>query len=261
MKDIIKESLKKITKPSVLASDVIPWSSPVPFFGKAQNASIATVGINPSNREFMDQFGRELTGPERRFSTLGSLGLDRWSDAKDRDLEELLDGCCNYFHKRPYELWFNKLETIASQTRASYYAESNPLCHLDLVPYATSEKWASLDGKKKKALLEATNDLLLRVIESSNIELLILNGRSVAEVTSRSLGIDLDSTHIAKFDLMRTTSTNVIGIGYTGLITKIRNRKINRKIRVLGFNHNIQSSFGITTSVIKNISNWIGLNH
>jgi hypothetical protein len=56
---------------------VIPWSSPVPYFGSPSSAIIGTVGLNPSNREFVDSSGNELDGPARRFHTLNSLGLAR----------------------------------------------------------------------------------------------------------------------------------------------------------------------------------------
>ncbi len=49
-------------------------SLPVLAFGDLFKAGIATVGLNPSRREFLDNHGRELDGPKRRFETLGSLG-------------------------------------------------------------------------------------------------------------------------------------------------------------------------------------------
>ena len=55
--------------------EVIGWGCPVPFFGHLESAQLATVGINPSNREFVGIDGNELAGQDRRLPTLDSLGL------------------------------------------------------------------------------------------------------------------------------------------------------------------------------------------
>ena len=63
---------------AVRGSDVIDWCCPVPTFGDVEKAHVATMGINPSNREFVDQLGAELDGSARRFETLNSLNLESW---------------------------------------------------------------------------------------------------------------------------------------------------------------------------------------
>ena len=52
---------------------VIRWGSPVPSFGDLTKSDVATLGLNPSNKEFVDNSGNELSGSERRFHTLKSL--------------------------------------------------------------------------------------------------------------------------------------------------------------------------------------------
>src|SRR4051812_46832848 len=55
-------------------------SLPVLFFGDLFSARVATVGLNPSDQEFLDRSGEELEGTSRRFESLRSLGaLDRES--------------------------------------------------------------------------------------------------------------------------------------------------------------------------------------
>jgi hypothetical protein len=56
-----------------LGTSVIEWGCPVPCFGNISRARVATVGLNPSNREFVDETGHELAGEFRRFHTLASL--------------------------------------------------------------------------------------------------------------------------------------------------------------------------------------------
>ena len=67
---------------------VIQWASPVPYFGKAATAAVATVGINPSDQEFADPYGIELEADRRRLPTLRSLGLTRWGDANSVHLRK-----------------------------------------------------------------------------------------------------------------------------------------------------------------------------
>src|SRR5437899_2490960 len=55
---------------------IVPGSTPVVAFGDPARATVATLGINPSKNEFMED-GRLLTGTERRLATLDSLGAER----------------------------------------------------------------------------------------------------------------------------------------------------------------------------------------
>ena len=72
-------------------------------------AQVATVGINPSNLEFMDEAGNELQGAARRFHTLTSLGLQSWGEADSRHLETIAHSCSAYFDRNPYDRWFKRL--------------------------------------------------------------------------------------------------------------------------------------------------------
>jgi hypothetical protein len=49
----------------------------------------------------------------------------------------------------------------------------------------------------------------------------------------------------------------VRGHAFRGTVTNIGPVSLDRELLVLGFNHNIQSSFGVTRSVKSAISNWI----
>ena len=80
---------------------VIEWASPVPFFGRAERARIASVGLNPSDKEFCDQSGRPLRGRDRRLATLDSIGLRSWSDACRADCSAVAEACSDYFNVNP----------------------------------------------------------------------------------------------------------------------------------------------------------------
>lgn len=68
----------------------VPGSLPVLFFGDLPGARIATVGLKPSRREYLDPSGRELTGALRRFETLESVGAPRREDLTDDQVDQAI---------------------------------------------------------------------------------------------------------------------------------------------------------------------------
>ncbi len=121
---------------SVATEKIIPWSCPVPVFGDSSRAIVATLGLNPSKREFVDDAGVELEGPRRRLHTLKSLELTRWSDATTRHVEQIDNACREYFSLNPYHGWFRSLDAILAGAGFTYYGARANACHLDLIPYA-----------------------------------------------------------------------------------------------------------------------------
>jgi hypothetical protein len=234
---------------------VIPWSSPVPAFGDPSKAKVATLGLNPSNLEFVDRSGKELQGLSRRFHTLNSLGLMRWSDARTSHLGMILDTCRAYFSRNPYNGWFRRLDAIIEGTGHSYYDSFAHACHLDLIPYATACKWTELNRQQRASLLTAASDTLATILGESTVRLLILNGRAVVEHFQTIAG-PLRKVEMASWSLPRT-STPVTGYAYKGAVRNIFGTDIGREIVVIGFNHNIQSSFGVTKDVIQSIGRWV----
>jgi hypothetical protein len=249
--------IERLNNPSLFEASVIPWGSPIASFGDISNSKIATLGLNPSNREFVDEKGNELKGGQRRFHTLNSLGLDSWSEAKDKHLTLIAELCDEYFSRNPYDGWFKRLDYIISGTSMSYYFPSGEACHLDLIPYATALKWAELGQQHQDLLLELTSDSLGLLLKSSSIKMIVLNGQTVVENLEKISGISLKRTHMPSWTLPRKSGEGVHGYSYTGTINKIGNVKLKNEILVLGFNHNIQSSFGVTSQVQTSIRNWV----
>ena len=158
-------------------TDVIPRASPVPSFG-APESQVATLGLNPSHREFVDNSGNPLLGNARRLHTLDSLGLTSWSQAEDCHIQRIWDDCRSYFSKNPYNRWFKPLDGVISDAGFSYYADSlKSACHLDLVPYATCRKWTELEKGQQSKLLNTSADTLGHLLRDSSVRVLILNGR------------------------------------------------------------------------------------
>lgn len=249
--------IDRLDGPVVAGTDVIRWGCPVPSFGDLSRARVATVGLNPSNREFVDGSGKELQGPHRRFHTLASLGLTSWSDTDARHLRLIIESCCAYFLGNPYDTWFKRMDQVVSGADASFYDAESPACHLDLIPYATERKWTDLTTRQRSALLAASADTLGLLLRDSPVRILILNGRSVVEQFQEIADVHLEQEQMPSWSLSRQSHRDVLGVGYKGLVDTICGIKLAHEITVLGYNHNIQSSFGVTSKVIRAIRDWI----
>jgi hypothetical protein len=257
MRSTLSHLVERLEGGILSGANVIPWSCPVPCFGNPSSSSVATLGLNPSNREFVDGAGNELDGDLRRFHTLGSLGLSRWSDATARHLQLIVDSCRTYFSRNPYDGWFRKLDYLINGTDASYYNNLSNACHLDLIPYATSCKWTELIPKQRSLLVSVSGDTLGLLLRDSKIHVLILNGNSVVEHFQDLAGIQLEKRVMPQWTLPRRQQSGVAGVAYEGVVHEVSGIKLRRDLLVLGYNHNIQSSFGVTVQVRDAIRRWI----
>lgn len=250
--------INRLSKKDICSLGVIDWACPIPYFGNPSTSVLATVGINPSNREFETKDGKELAGCYRRFPTLRSLRISAWSDISAEHIQEIQHSCIKYFGINPYDAWFKPLDLLISGTRSSFYGARPTACHLDLIPYATSNKWSALTGQQRKKLIELSIEYLATTLAQSDIKYLVLNGRSVIEVFKEMSGVSFKEHQQPSWNLRRTNTRDVLGYAYTGKIRSLSGISFKRDISVLGFNHNIQSSFGVTSDVKKSISKWIG---
>jgi hypothetical protein len=246
-----------LSDPVLSKGSVISWGSPVISFGNLSSSKIATLGLNPSNREFVDYNGKELDGIQRRFHTLSSLGISKWSAIREEHLLSIIELCQQYFFRNPYNEWFKKLDYIISGTSMSYYFPSGEACHLDIIPYATSCKWTELNVEQRSLLFKMADNTLGQLLKHSPVELIVLNGQTVVQSLEQLAGVRLTKRLMTSWTLPRKEGKGVSGYSYTGSISKIAGVQLSRKIKVLGYNHNIQSSFGVTKQVNTAIRNWI----
>lgn len=249
--------IDRLDSPALAGTGVIPWGCPVPSFGDLVNSRVVSVGLNPSSREFLDESGEELQGKFRRFHTLGSLGLQSWSDSDASHLKLILDDCAGYFQGNPYDRWFRKLDWIIGGTQTSYYDLSNQASHIDLIPYATESKWTDLTSRQRSLLLTAAHDTLGNLLQNSSVQVLILNGASVVEHFQKIANVQLKKRVMPTWSLPRRGTPDVAGFAYKGQISSLPGMHLGRNILVLGYNHNLQGSFGVTSSVIRAIRRWI----
>lgn len=256
MNEIISELLKvQAERASSLA--VIPWSSPIVGFGDLQRSRLATLGINPSNREFTCTSEKELSGSFRRFPTLTSLGLSSWNASRDKHNMAILEACKYYFSGVPYDLWFGKLDSIIRGTGFSFYRDDMPACHLDLVPWATHKKWSFVEPATRRELLKTSAPYLGRILNASAIQVLVLNGQSVTNGLFKISEFERKVQRMKNWDLPRKASLGVPGYAYEGKITSIGGIRLRKTIHFLGYNHNLQSSFGVTKKIQDAIGNWV----
>jgi hypothetical protein len=242
---------------ALAGTSVIPWSSPVPSFGDLANSSLATLGLNPSNREFVDELGEELVGGARRFHTLNSLGISRWSHASTQHMQLIGDSCRSYFLRNPYDGWFKRLDGLLAGTKLSYYGNVARACHLDLIPYATACKWTGLSHQERATLMVAAGETLGYLVRESPVRVLVLNGNSVVRGFEDIAGVKLQKCEMPEWALPRRLQPHVMGFAYKGTVRRLATVELQREVLVLGYNHNIQSSFGVTTKVTAAIGRWI----
>ena len=204
----------------VAHAGVIPWGSPIPAFGNPSHARVATLGLNPSSREYVDSRGNELAGSSRRFHTLHSLGLRSWGDANAQHLRSIILYCHSYFCRNPYDRWFRVLDRILSGLGVSYYSEGGA-CHLDLIPYATSPKWMALTASQRASLLSVGVKTFSELLGDSDIRVLILNGRSVVDHFQAFAGVELQRREMPGWSLPRRVGAPVRGFAYRGCLARI----------------------------------------
>jgi hypothetical protein len=168
-----------------------------------------------------------------------------------------VESCQDYFLRNPYDNWFKKLDYIISGTSISYYFPSERACHLDLIPYATINKWTELTAIQRSNLIDITGDTLGHLLKNSPVEVIILNGKTVVDNITKIANIELKREFMNSWELPRKSGNGIAGYSYKGIINSICGVDFNKEIMVLGYNHNIQSSYGVTTQVQTEIRNWI----
>lgn len=257
MNEVIFDLVHGINSNALIDTDILPWSTPIPVFGDISRCKVATLGLNPSNLEFTDNDGHELVGTNRRFHTLNSLKIKDWNNTNEKHVEKIIKTYQDYFQVNPYDRWFKSLDIILNEINVSYYDTEKHACHLDLVPYATKTKWGKLRQAQQKRLVSSTCNSLATLLYNSKIQVLILNGASVINNFSLISPINFTKQEMPAWELCKNSNKKVKGYSYKGKLKKLLNLEFRQEILVLGFNHNIQSSFGVTNEVKTSIAKWI----
>jgi len=177
----------RIRQPVPDGCSVVPGSTPVVVFGDLRTATVATLGFNPSENEFLTNDGVPVD--PRRLSTYASLGVETLTTATDEEVAQVLTECYEYFHHNPYCTYFSPSENMLQTTVGASYLDGTA-CHLDLIQWATDPVWGKLPGPVRKKLIAADQEFLRQQLRSENIRLVLLNGAGVIDAV-RKMGVEL----------------------------------------------------------------------
>ena len=173
---------ERAARPPPRGCGVVGGSTPVVSFGSPVGAAVATLGINPSSREFVGVDGRLLHRDSRRLATHASLGVGSHEELTPELGALVVDECARYF-ERPYR-WFRPLDAILRAGAGVSYSDGTA-CHLDLVQWATSPLWGGLGEAERTRLLEEDTPFLLRQLTEQRFRLVIVNGREAIRRVER----------------------------------------------------------------------------
>jgi hypothetical protein len=164
-----------------LRNEIIQDTTPVPFFGDFENATIVSVGINPSRKEF------PKIGNDRRLSHLSDLdlprdyyqkGLSSMSNAQALSISKSL---LTYFETNPYRDWFDLAETAINGANATFYKNKKKAhnfkiaCHVDLFPWAT-KAYSRLDATVQREVKLENSEFLEAFITQAKLKQIIIFG-------------------------------------------------------------------------------------
>jgi hypothetical protein len=199
-----------------------------------RSAHVATLGLNPSRIEFVDNGGYLLMREQRRLATQSSLGISNLCDATAEAVDQVLEDCNQYFQRRPYRRWFDQLLPALKVCRASYY--DGTACHLDLVQWATDPTWGKLKLPIRERLIAEDAAFLESQLQNENIRLLLVNGGGVWTQLKKAMRKDLVVNH-----------QGIIDAGLAFHPTCLYSGRLFGKIDVIAWSTNLQSSPGVTT--------------
>jgi hypothetical protein len=179
---LLDEFRKRLRRQATPSS--VPGSLPILFFGDAPAARMLTVGLNPSDQEYLDRHGIELDGELRRFHTVGSLEASERSQLTERQCEQAIQMMSSYFNPgQPVFHWFRPLERVIDAMGVSFIGRT--AAHLDLVQESTRPVWSGLPSGDKEALLAADLPFLSWQLSAFPARVVACNGATVLRTVSR----------------------------------------------------------------------------
>jgi len=208
---------------------IVPQSTPIIYFGNYDEAKACTISLNPSNKEFVGSSDILLDYKDsERLCSRKQLHKSDNEKLTDNEARTVLKYCTNYFKLRPYDLWFKPFDYfIRNYGEYSYY---NDTCvHLDLVQWATYEKWNNLSPFVKQRHLD--NDLpVLKYLLNKKFEVMFLNGNTVVNSVAEYLNINLKKKTVSFTNTNGKTKNLIVSHGSYN------------QIEVIGWNVYLQSA-------------------
>jgi hypothetical protein len=166
-------------------------SLPVLFFGDLFAAEVATVGLNPSQQEYLTPRGELLAGVAQRFATLESLKASERESLTDEQCAEALGWMRDYYAPgQPVYRWFIGLERVLRGFGASLTGRT--AAHLDLVQESTSPVWSGLSVHARGELLRTDLPFLRSEIGTFPLRTVICTSKTVSDHVRRLLDVEVE---------------------------------------------------------------------
>jgi len=164
---------------------------PVPVFGNHTSPSVrvATVGLNPSATEFVNNIG-DWKPATKRLPLVTDFGVRERNYMSVENLELAANLRATYF-ERPYHSWFNSLQNLLSAVNIDWNYSTGTAVHLDLVACGTWRAWGKMSERTTDELVRNCHQHLKRTLtEMSDETLLLLDGSKVHTTLAAYFGID-----------------------------------------------------------------------
>lgn len=155
---------------------ILAHSIPIPFFGNIEKSIVATLSLNPSDKEFRQDRHPSLilANEKKRFKDRDFFDITDKQSLTKFQAEIAYDSYLSYFKNNPYKKWFNKLDSLLSPVGFSYY--DGTMSHLDITPWATFQKWDNLNTKD--AVLNASANISEYILDNYDLKFLFVNGKT-----------------------------------------------------------------------------------
>lgn len=175
---VISESLGQ--QSSEIRKEILPDTTPVPFFGDYRVSQVATIALNPSSNEFPKK------KENRRLMHLSDLGLSPEhyrKGFKTMSVEQasfILEKCANYFDHNSYE-WFNTASiALKLGFNASFYKKDETkfrAYHVDLFPW-TTRAYRELSAKTRQVFKNENKSFLSWLLSRKQLTDVVILGDS-----------------------------------------------------------------------------------
>ena len=171
--------IDKVSQPLPSTDKIVEGSIPIVFFGNVERAEIATLSLNPSNKEF------EHNGV-RRCIDRKQLKVADNQKLSSEQAESVYKSLLLYFKVNPYKTWFNPMNKLFQSKGYEYY--NDQIVHLDISPWATNDKWKNLSRDEREPIIDTT--IIKNVIEKRGIKKLFINGKTALNVFFATFNIE-----------------------------------------------------------------------
>jgi len=208
--NLIPEQVRaRIRETAPEGASVLPDSLPVLSFGNHLTARVATIGLNPSDQEFLGK-DEWLLGDNRRLHSLKSLGVDSPSALTDEQVNLAYEEMLTYFTRNPLKNWFNAQNKILKSALDADYYEGTA-CHLDLVQWATSPKQSDIPAQTWQQLVDRDREFLeWQLSTTSATTIVMISQGTVSALVTAGIAPELQQTKL-EIDGIKQTITVYFG--------------------------------------------------